>query len=71
MPAAQRMALGTPLHPERMSLDDWQALPGIGPRLARIIEEDRQKNGDFGDLDGLDRVAGIGHKLIERWRKFF
>ena len=32
LPAEQRMALGVALHPERMCLEDWQALPGIGPR---------------------------------------
>lgn len=71
LPAEQRMALGVALHPERMSLEDWQALPGIGPRLAERIEGDRQKNGDFGDFDALIRVKGVGRKSLERWRKYF
>lgn len=71
LPAEQRMALGVALHPERMSLEDWQALPGIGPRLAERIETDRQKNGDFGDFDALLRVKGVGRKSLERWRKYF
>ncbi|TRO83321.1 ComEA family DNA-binding protein [Desulfuromonas acetexigens] len=71
LPAEQRMALGVALHPERMSLDDWQALPGIGPRLAERIEADRQKNGDFGDFEALLRVPGVGRKSLERWRKYF
>lgn len=71
LPAEQRMALGVALHPERMSLEDWQALPGIGPRLAERIEVDRQKNGDFGDFDTLIRVPGVGRKSLERWRKYF
>lgn len=71
MPAEQRMALGVSLHPERMSREDWQALPGIGPRLAERIEKDRQKNGDFGDFDVLKRVPGVGTKSLERWRKYF
>lgn len=71
MPAAQRMALGIPLHPDRMSRSDWEALPGIGPRLAARIEEDRQKNGDFCSLNVLIRVSGIGAKSIAKWRGFF
>lgn len=71
MPAAQRMALGIALHPDRMGCEDWQALPGIGAKMARIIEEERQRNGDFGSLEGLERVRGIGSRRIEAWRKFF
>ncbi|AJF07185.1 helix-hairpin-helix domain-containing protein [Geoalkalibacter subterraneus] len=71
MSAAHRMALGVSLHPDRMSLDDWQALPGIGPRLAERIEQDRQLNGDFERIDRLRRVKGIGAGRISQWRKFF
>jgi competence protein ComEA len=51
--------------------DDWQALPGIGPKLAERIEVDRQKNGEFASLEDLKRVSGIGKKRIEAWRIFF
>lgn len=71
MPARQRMALGIPLHPDRMSLGDWQALPGIGPKLALTIETDRQENGDFGSLEAVERVRGVGPKRIEAWRRYF
>ena len=71
MPASQRMAMGIPLHPDRMSYADWTALPGIGPVLAEKIENDRQKNGEFGALDGLCRVPGIGKKRLDRWVEFF
>jgi competence protein ComEA len=71
MPAAQRMALGIPLHPERMSVEDWEALAGIGPKLAQAIEVERQQNGDFGSLAGLQRVKGIGSKRLAAWEKYF
>ncbi|MDY6847826.1 MAG: helix-hairpin-helix domain-containing protein [Thermodesulfobacteriota bacterium] len=71
MSAAHRMALGVSLHPDRMSVDDWQALPGIGPRLAERIEQDRQLNGDFGQIDRLRRVKGIGAGRISQWQNFF
>lgn len=71
MSAGLRMALAIPLHPDRMSLGDWQALPGIGATLAERIENDRHNNGDFVRLERLLRVKGIGEKRISRWRVFF
>lgn len=69
--ASQRIALGIPLHPDRMEESDWTALPGIGSVLAERIEKDRQKNGDFDSLKALLRVKGIGKKSIEKWSGFF
>jgi len=71
MPASHRVSMGIPLHPDRMSFDDWQFLPGIGEALARRMELDRQEIGDFVSLEGLLRVKGVGLKSIERWRTFF
>jgi competence protein ComEA len=71
MPAAQRVALGIPLHPDRMTVTDWDYLPGAGKSLAGAIEADRQKNGDYLDLDALKRVSGVGKKRIAQWEDFF
>lgn len=71
MSAAARMTLSIPLNPDHMTLADWPALPGIGPRLAERIEHYRQKNGDFGRLDALSDVPGIGYGRISSWREFF
>lgn len=71
MSARQRLALGIPLHPDRMSLDDWCTLPGIGEKMAARIESDRQKYGDFGSYEALERVKGIGPAKIKLLRKFF
>lgn len=71
MTASHRMALAIPLHPDRMSRTDWKALPGIGDVLAERIENNRQKNGDFGRMEALIRVKGIGKKRVDSWREFF
>lgn len=71
MKASHRLALAIPLHPDRMSTHDWTVLPGIGETLANRIEIDRQKNGDYGRLDALTRVKGIGIKRVNSWREFF
>ena len=71
VPSGQRITLGIPLHPDTMKANDWQALPGIGPRLAERILADRQKNGDFGNLEALERVKGIGNGTVKRLSEFF
>ena len=71
MAANRRMVLAIPLQPQTMTLDDWQALPGIGPKLATAIELDRQKNGEFCTLADLDRVPGIGPGRLAAWKMYF
>jgi competence protein ComEA len=43
-----------------------EALPGVGPALARRIVEDRDKHGPFGSVTGLQRVRGIGPNLAAK-----
>lgn len=71
IPAGARLALGIPLQPDLMGGDDWEVLPGIGPSRAKAIEVDRQNNGDFGCVDGLQRVIGIGEKRLETLKPYF
>lgn len=71
MPSSHRLAMVIPLHPDRMTQTDWQILPGVGTVLAERIENDRQKNGDYGRLEKLKRVNGVGKKRIDSWRQFF
>lgn len=71
LPAQNRILLQIPLHPDRMTVRDWESLPGIGLVLAQSIEVERQKNGDFGELKGLKRVKGIGQKKLEAWQGYF
>lgn len=52
----------------RATEQDFDALPGIGPRLAERIMEYRQSVGAFHSLDELRAVKGIGKKKFERIR---
>lgn len=71
IPAGQQIALGIPLNPDCMTALDWQLIPGIGEKTSASIIEYRQKNGDFGSLEGVKGVRGVGDKTIERLRKYF
>jgi competence protein ComEA len=44
----------------RASAADLEALPRVGPALARRIVADRDSLGPFGSLEELQRVKGIG-----------
>jgi competence ComEA-like helix-hairpin-helix protein len=63
-----RDAAGVPLDPNLASAAELEALPGIGPALARRIVEDRAANGPFRTPDDLLRVRGIGPRLLDRIR---
>jgi DNA uptake protein ComE-like DNA-binding protein len=69
-PSSLPAALGPP--PARLDVDlasahDLEALPGIGPALARRIVAVRDSSGQFGSLDELQlRVRGVGPVLARR-----
>ena len=52
----------------RATEQDFDALPGVGSRLAERIMEYRQSVGAFRSLDELRAVKGIGKKTFERLR---
>jgi len=50
------------------SVDELQALPGIGEARARAIVERREKSGPFDSVEQLGEIRGIGASLVERLR---
>lgn len=46
--------------------EELMTLPGIGPRLAAAIIEDRTRRGPFHTARELERVAGIGPGILRR-----
>jgi competence protein ComEA len=44
------------------SAAEFEALPGIGPKMAARIIEYRQKNGPFKKVEELMNVRGLGEK---------
>lgn len=52
----------------RATLEDLDALPGVGPVLAGRILEHRALHGPFRDTRDLRAVRGIGPRLFERLR---
>jgi competence protein ComEA len=52
----------------RATEQDFDALPGIGPRLAERIMKYRQSVGAFHSVNELPDIKGIGKKKFERIR---
>ncbi|MBX3390453.1 MAG: helix-hairpin-helix domain-containing protein [Phycisphaeraceae bacterium] len=59
-----------PINVNTATAAELESLPGIGPGLAARIVEDREKNGRYKAVKDLDRVRGIGPKLLEKVRPF-
>jgi competence protein ComEA len=59
-------APGAKINVNTASLAELETLPGVGPKLAQRILDDRARNGNYKTLKDLDRVSGIGTKTLER-----
>jgi competence protein ComEA len=58
-----------PVHLNTATVEELDALPGVGPVTAQKIIEFRQENGAFASVDELDAVPGIGPARLEELRK--
>ena len=69
MSGAQLITLGLPLDLNRAGAPDLEAVPGIGPELARRMVDYRQRHGPFKQIDDLaDNVSGFGPEKLRRVR---
>ena len=62
--------LGRPLDLNAAAAEDLAAVPGISPRLAEGVVEDRLRRGRFGRVEDLLRVRGIGPARLAQARPF-
>lgn len=65
--------LAEPIDGEKVRINiatqsELESLPGIGPVTATRIINYREQAGDFGNLDDLDEVSGIGPATLENLR---
>ena len=62
------VAAAGPVHLNSATLEQLDALPGVGPVTAQKILDYRQQHGAFGSVDELDAISGIGPARLEQLR---
>ena len=67
-PPAGGTAIGSVINLNSADLAALESLPGVGPALAQRILDWRSTNGQFGTVEQLLEVAGIGAKTLEGLR---
>jgi competence ComEA-like helix-hairpin-helix protein len=60
-------SLPSAIDPNRATAEELQRLPGIGPKMAQRIMEERAR-APFRAVEDLRRVSGIGVKTLEKLR---
>jgi competence protein ComEA len=66
---SSRASPAGPVHLNTATLEDLDALPGVGPVTAQKILDYRQQHGAFSSVDELDAIPGIGPARLETLRK--
>jgi competence protein ComEA len=58
-----------PVRLNTATLEELDALPGVGPVTAQKILDYRQQHGAFASIDELDAIPGIGPARLEQLRE--
>ncbi len=61
-------AIRGPVHLNTATLEQLDALPGVGPVTAQKILDYRQEHGAFSSVDELDAIPGIGPARLDELR---
>lgn len=63
--AASPSTAATIIDVDQATAAQLEALPRVGPALAKRIVDDRTANGPFGSIEALQRVKGVGPAMAK------
>ena len=58
------------VHVNRATVEQLQALPGVGPALSERIVAYREEHGSFKTAEQLTAVKGVGDRKLEQFRAY-
>ena len=70
LPACYRVTLGIPLSLNTASEAELEAIPHIGPSLARKIIQHRSRNGPFTAVEQIKSLPGVGNVRYAQIRPY-
>jgi competence protein ComEA len=70
MAGARLLTLGLAIDINTAAPEDLEALPGIGPVLAKRIVDFRRERGPFKKVEDLEQVSGIGPKKLAQLQPY-
>ncbi len=70
MDPAKKILYNIPLDLNKITAEELELIPGIGPGLAENIVRYRQGRGSFTRLDELLNISGIGTKKLRSLRRY-
>lgn len=68
--AANKKPPAAPVNLNAATSEELQLVPGIGPVTAEKILQMRKAYGPFKSVDDLLAIKGIGHKRLDKMRKY-
>lgn len=69
MSGEKHLIFSIPLDINKATAQDFEALPGIGAKMAEQIIETKERLGGFKNIDDIKKVKGLGEKKFERIRE--
>jgi competence protein ComEA len=70
MSGARLMTLGLLIDLNRAGAEDLEAIPGVGPVLARRIIDYRKTHGPFKKIDDLQEVSGLSPQNLQKLKPY-
>jgi competence protein ComEA len=70
MSGSRLVSLGLAVDVNTATVEDLEALPGLGPVLAQRVVQYRETHGLFRDLEDLQKVSGVGKQKLARLKPY-